>query len=56
MYLIFCILILFSDGKFLGDNISLGTIEFKGQKQLYLKDLGPQIGWKTVSMFSVFLF
>jgi len=37
-----------SHGKFLSDNITLGTIEFKGQRQLYLKDLGPQIGWKTV--------
>lgn len=35
-------------GKFLSDDITLGTVEFKGQKQLYLKDLGPQIGWKTV--------
>jgi len=35
-------------GKFLNDGTSLQSIEFKSQKQLYLKDLGPQIGWKTV--------
>lgn len=40
-----------SHGKFLNDNVTLGTIEFKGQKQLYVKDLGPQIGWKTVFLF-----
>ncbi|GBM90073.1 putative very-long-chain enoyl-CoA reductase art-1 [Araneus ventricosus] len=39
-------------GKFLGDNLTLQSLEFKGQnKQLYLKDLGPQIGWKTVFLF-----
>ncbi|GIY27031.1 probable very-long-chain enoyl-CoA reductase art-1 [Caerostris extrusa] len=39
-------------GKFLSDNLALESIEFKGQnKQLYLKDLGPQIGWKTVFLF-----
>ncbi|XP_054712046.1 probable very-long-chain enoyl-CoA reductase art-1 [Uloborus diversus] len=35
-------------GKFLNDNVPLHSIEFKNQNQLYLKDLGPQIGWKTV--------
>ncbi|XP_015910218.1 probable very-long-chain enoyl-CoA reductase art-1 [Parasteatoda tepidariorum] len=35
-------------GKFLNDGLTLDSVEFKGQKQLYLKDLGPQIGWKTV--------
>ncbi|GFQ93866.1 probable very-long-chain enoyl-CoA reductase art-1 [Trichonephila clavata] len=36
-------------GKFLSDSLSLHSVEFKSQnKQLYLKDLGPQIGWKTV--------
>lgn len=39
-----------SRGKFLSDSLTLQSIEFKGQKQLYLKDLGPQIGWKTVFM------
>ncbi|CAL1289523.1 unnamed protein product [Larinioides sclopetarius] len=39
-------------GKFLGDHLTLQSLEFKGQnKQLYLKDLGPQIGWKTVFLF-----
>lgn len=36
-------------GKVLSDDMRLLSIEFRGGlKQLYLKDLGPQIGWTTV--------
>lgn len=36
-------------GKVLSDSARLLSVEFKGgQNQLYLKDLGPQIGWSTV--------
>ncbi|KFM57785.1 Trans-2,3-enoyl-CoA reductase, partial [Stegodyphus mimosarum] len=37
-----------SRGKFLSDSLGLESIDFRGQKQLYLKDLGSQVGWKTV--------
>lgn len=51
-YLYILFFSLLSGGKFLDDKITLGTVEFKDQKQLYLKDLGPQIGWKTVSLYT----
>lgn len=38
-------------GKSLGDNVEVGSIELSkedGVDVLYLKDLGPQIGWSTV--------
>lgn len=51
LLLFLLLILLFLGGKFLDDKITLGTVEFKDQKQLYLKDLGPQIGWKTVSLY-----
>lgn len=35
-------------GKSLKDDLKLSEIEFKEVNKLYLKDLGLQIGWKTV--------
>nr|CAG4648047.1 EOG090X097L [Moina brachiata]SVE93114.1 EOG090X097L [Moina brachiata] len=35
-------------GKALDENKSLGDLGIKDQGKLYLKDLGPQVAWKTV--------
>lgn len=35
-------------GKFLDDDVTLRSLEFDNVARLYFKDLGPQIGWKTV--------
>lgn len=35
-------------GKSLGDSVQLNKLELSKGKELYLKDLGPQIGWSTV--------
>ncbi|KAF4522213.1 hypothetical protein B566_EDAN007364 [Ephemera danica] len=35
-------------GKSLNDNDTIGSLKLKGGAKIYLKDLGPQIGWKTV--------
>ncbi|XP_076353102.1 trans-2,3-enoyl-CoA reductase Sc2 isoform X2 [Tachypleus tridentatus] len=38
-------------GKSLPDETTLGTLQLKDEKVLFLKDLGPQIGWKTVFLW-----
>lgn len=35
-------------GKLLGDSMQLSKLELSKGKELYFKDLGPQIGWSTV--------
>lgn len=35
-------------GKSLSDSVQISKIELTKGKELYLKDLGPQIGWSTV--------
>jgi len=35
-------------GKMLADDVSLRSLKFENDAKLYFKDLGPQIGWKTV--------
>lgn len=35
-------------GKTVRDNVTLGSLGLQGGSKLYVKDLGPQIGWKTV--------
>lgn len=41
-------------GKSLRDGDTLQGINFKSGGQIFLKDLGPQIGWKTVTgMFTL---
>jgi len=35
-------------GKVLADDVTLRSLEFENAARLYFKDLGPQIGWKTV--------
>lgn len=35
-------------GKFLDDSVTLRSLEFDNIAKLYFKDLGPQVGWKTV--------
>jgi len=35
-------------GKSLADSVKLNTLELAKGKELYFKDLGPQIGWSTV--------
>jgi len=35
-------------GKFLDDDVTLRSLEFDNVARLYFKDLGPQVGWKTV--------
>ncbi|XP_044740823.1 very-long-chain enoyl-CoA reductase [Chrysoperla carnea] len=34
--------------KTLDDKVQVNSLKFDGDRKLYLKDLGPQIGWKTV--------
>lgn len=41
-------------GKLLSDDILLKTLDLKDGKNLYLKDLGPQIGYKTVFLLEYF--
>ena len=36
------------NGKVLGNEETLRSLEFDNTARFYLKDLGPQIGWKTV--------
>lgn len=41
------------EGKALKDDETLGSLGLSGKKgTLYFKDLGPQIGWTTVSIAS----
>lgn len=35
-------------GKSLGDSETLQSLNLRSGSKLYVKDLGPQIGWKTV--------
>lgn len=35
-------------GKTLNDNETLQSLNLRSGSKLYVKDLGPQIGWKTV--------
>lgn len=35
-------------GKALSDSETIKSLSLKGGEKLYYKDLGPQIGWKTV--------
>lgn len=35
-------------GKSLNDNETLQSLDLRSGSKLYVKDLGPQIGWKTV--------
>lgn len=38
-------------GKTLKDDDTLEALNIRDGGKLYMKDLGPQIGWKTVSEF-----
>ena len=40
--------------KNLKDNDSLAALGFKTSAKLYFKDLGPQIGYTTVSAFDIY--
>jgi len=40
--------------KMLSDDVKLNTLTLKQGKVLYFKDLGPQIGWKTVFLWEYF--
>lgn len=39
-----------SEAKSLKDDVTLDSQGLKDGSALYFKDLGPQIGWKTVSL------
>ncbi|XP_064477395.1 probable very-long-chain enoyl-CoA reductase art-1 [Ornithodoros turicata] len=41
-------------GRSLSDTATLKSIDFKSGGTLYVKDLGPQIGWKTVFLVEYF--
>ncbi|CAK9253166.1 unnamed protein product, partial [Sphagnum jensenii] len=43
-----------SRGKALSDDVKLNTLTLNKQRILYCKDLGPQIGWKTVFLCEYF--
>lgn len=47
-------LINISESKTLSDDVKLSTLDLKQGKILYFKDLGPQIGWKTVFLWEYF--
>ena len=42
-------MILFAEGKSLKDDQQLNDIGLGKGGKLYFKDLGPQVGWTTVS-------
>jgi len=43
-----------SKGRTLPDNVQLSTLDLRKGKILYIKDLGPQIAWKTVFLCEYF--
>ena len=45
----FCVCLLVSEGKSLKDESTLESLELGNNGKLYFKDLGPQVGWSTVS-------
>lgn len=47
--LLLCLLFL-AEGKVLKDEDILGDLGLASKPTLYFKDLGPQIGWSTVSL------
>jgi very-long-chain enoyl-CoA reductase len=42
------------ESKTLNDDVKLSTLDLKQGKILYFKDLGMQIGWKTVFLWEYF--
>ena len=40
-----------SEGRSLKDDVTLGSLDLEAGGKLYFKDLGPQVGWTTVSTY-----
>lgn len=40
-------------GKTLKDSDTVESLQLRGGSKLFIKDLGPQIGWSTVFLVSV---
>jgi len=47
--------VVYSDGKSLKDDETLTSVGLSKAGKLYFRDLGPQVGWTTVSFVMLIL-
>ena len=50
-----CVSFVYAGGKSLKDDESLASLGLSKGGKLYFRDLGPQVGWTTVSLLILWL-